>query len=88
VRPGEGDLQRAPWAFLLGSYDTQAAADARVSQLRRLEIPTYTLPLVGPPAAYRVFAGGYATADEGQVLREILQSVGEADVLVERVGRR
>jgi len=84
----EAEVQRAPLVFLLGEYPTQDSADARVNGLRRLEIPSYVVPMAGPPESFRVYVGGYAVPAEARVMREILQSVGEPDVLVERVGRR
>jgi hypothetical protein len=85
---GSGELRLAPYAYLLGEYATQDSADARVAWLRRLEIPSYSLPLAGPPPRFRVYAGGYSGPADGEVMRQILQSVGEPDVLVPRLGKR
>ena len=83
-----GQVRLAPYAFLLGDYATAAAAAARVASLRRLEIPSYTVPLAGPPARFRVYAGGYTGPVDAEVMKQILQSVGEPDVLVPRTGKR
>ena len=82
------DIRLAPYAFLLGEYRTIDSARARVAALRRLEIPSYALPLAGPPARFRVYAGAYTGPVDAEVMKQILQSVGEPDVLVPRVGKR
>jgi cell division septation protein DedD len=79
---GAGEVRLAPYAFLLGEYATEDSANARVGGLRRLEIPSYTVPLSGPPARFRVYAGGYTGPVDAEVMKQILQSVGEPDLLV------
>jgi cell division septation protein DedD len=85
---GAGEVRLAPYAFLLGDYATEDSATARVAGLRRLEIPSYTVPLSGPPPRFRVYAGGYTGPVDAEVMKQILQSVGEPDLLVPRVGKR
>jgi hypothetical protein len=81
-------VRLAPYAFLLGEYATGDSADVRVSGLRRLEIPSYTLPVAGPPTRVRVYAGSYTGPVDAEVMKQILQSVGEPAVLVPRLGKR
>jgi cell division septation protein DedD len=81
-------IRLAPYAFLLGDYGALDSAEARVAALRRLEIPSYTIPLAGPPPRFRVYAGSYTGPVDAEVMKQILQSVGEPDVLVPRLGKR
>jgi hypothetical protein len=88
AQPGQAVVRLAPYAFLLGEYAAANLAEARVANLRRLEIPSYLVPAAGPPARVRVYAGGYTGPVDAEVMRQILQSVGEPDVLVPRKGQR
>jgi hypothetical protein len=84
----EWDIRATPLSFLLGEYGSAPEAQARVEELLTLAIPSYMVP-VGPvdAAEYRVYGGGYAGPSEAAVMRELLQSAGQPDTLVERMGR-
>jgi hypothetical protein len=81
------DVRSAPLAYLIAEYATRDSADARVTQLLRLDIPTYVLAQGGEPPRWRVYAGGYNGRAEADVMRQLLASAGVPDSLVTRTGR-
>jgi hypothetical protein len=85
----EWDIRSTPLAFLLGDFVTREEAEQRVEELRGLSIPSY---IVAAPASdvsvtHRVYGGGFAGPAEAAVMRDLLQSTGQPDSLVERSGR-
>lgn len=81
------DVRAAPLAFLVAEYATQDSAEARVAELRRLDIPTYVLAHGAEPPRWRLYAGGYNGSAEADVMRQLLESAGVPDSLVPRTGR-
>jgi hypothetical protein len=82
------DVRHAPFAFLIGDYSDRPSAEQSVSELRRLDIPSYTLSADaadGQPL-FRVYVGGFATPAEADVTRQVLRAAGVQDSLVTRTG--
>jgi hypothetical protein len=85
-----GEVRRANLAFLLGEYDSRSDADTRESEAAELGIPGYVIEVVQPDetSRYRVYAGAFASPAEAAVMRQLLESVGLPDSLVQRVGKQ
>ncbi|CAN5651127.1 hypothetical protein BH23GEM9_BH23GEM9_22460 [soil metagenome] len=82
------DVRHTPYAFLVGDYGALDAAVNAMSDLRRLDVPAYTLmseAADGRPA-YRVYVGGFSAPAEAGVMRQILRAAGVTDSLVTRTG--
>ena len=78
-------------AYRLDERAGLADARARVSELRSRGIPAYVLAVTYADGSerFRVYAGGFAEADEAGVLGEWLGEAGVSGAeLVERTGRR
>ena len=81
------EIQNLPLAFLIGEFDTLAAASARRDELEQLDLPGYVVRLAYPDGErYRLYAGAYAGPADADVMRELLRSAGVPDSLVTRVG--
>ena len=86
VRTGT-ELQRTPLAFLVAEFENEGDARTRAEELRRLDIPTYVVPLAFPGRErYRLYAGAYTGVADADVMRQLLRSAGVEDSLVTRVG--
>ena len=85
-----GEVRRANLAFLLGEYENRAAADAREKEAAELAIPSYVIevPQAEGGSRFRVYAGAFASVAEAGVMKQLLQSVGLPDTLVQRVGKQ
>jgi hypothetical protein len=82
-------IRNTPLAFLLGVYDTRAAAEQRVGELAAQRIPAYVLevPYSNGGARYHLYCGAYSGPGEADVMRQLLGNAGLETNLVERVGR-
>jgi len=83
------DIRSTPFTFLLDEFPTREAAEARMNELRELDIPSYIVEMpytVGPPR-YRLYSGAYSGPAEADVMRQLLRNTGLADTLVLRTGR-
>jgi hypothetical protein len=82
------DVRATPLAFVIGDYGTPALAEEQREVLRRLDIPGYVL--LGEAAdgrpLYRLYVGGFGTAAEADVIRQMLRSAGIRDSLIARTG--
>jgi hypothetical protein len=82
------DVRLSPLAFLVGDYGDRHNAAQTVGELRRLDVPSYTL--LGDAAdgypMFRVYVGGFATPAEADVTRQLLRAAGVQDSLVTRTG--
>jgi SPOR domain len=85
-----GDVRRADLAFLLGEYESRTDAETRESEAAELGIPGYVIEVQVPDETirYRVYAGAFTSSAEAAVMRQLLQSVGLPDSLVQRVGKQ
>jgi hypothetical protein len=82
------DVRYAPLAFLVGDYGSRFMAQEQMLELRRLDVPSYMLLADaedGEPL-YRVYVGGFATAVESEIARQLLRAAGVRDSLVTRTG--
>jgi hypothetical protein len=78
-------------AYRLDEQDSLPGARARASRLRARGIPAYVLAVTYADGTerFRVYAGGFADADEAGVLGERLADAGVTGAeLAERTGRR
>lgn len=81
------ELVSAPYAFLLGTFERRADADAKVAEATVKSIPSYIIPVRGPSGPqFNVYAGAYAGPGDAEFLREILKGASLPDTLVERTG--
>ena len=82
------DVRATPLAFLIGDYGTPESAEEQNDILRRLDIPGYVLQGTAADSAplYRLYVGGFSTAAEAAIIRQMLQSAGIRDSLVTRTG--
>src|SRR6185369_7011423 len=85
-----GEVRRANLAFLLGDYETRAAADAQEQAAEVVGIPAYVIevPQAAGDSHFRVYAGAFASVAEAGVMKQMLQSVDLKDTLVQRVGKQ
>jgi hypothetical protein len=83
------DIRITPLAFLLGVFDSRAAAMHRVVELASLRIPAYVLevPYSSGVSRYHLYCGAYAGPAEADVMRQLLARAKLDANLVERVGR-
>jgi hypothetical protein len=82
------DVRHTPLAFLIGDFGTRDVAMQSMNELRRLDVPAYMLyadALDGEPL-YRVYVGGFSSAAEADVTRQLLRAAGAPDSLVTRTG--
>jgi hypothetical protein len=82
------DVRATPLSFLVGEYSTQEAADLQLRELARLDMPGYRLQAEsadGQPL-HRIYVGGFNSAAEADVIRQMLRSAGIRDTLVTRTG--
>ena len=86
--PTPTDVRATPLAFLIGDYGTVESAQEQNDILRRLDIPGYVLQGTAADSAplYRLYVGGFSTAAEAAIIRQMLQSAGIRDSLVTRTG--
>jgi cell division septation protein DedD len=70
--------REAAWAFLLGELPELEAARTWGEVLGELGVPTHVLAVGGAegPVRFRVYAGSYASEDEAEALRRILEEQG------------
>lgn len=82
-------VRDAGWAYLLGEFESLAAARGRVGELASGGVQPYVLELsTEEGTVYRVYAGAYANQAEAQALGAMLADGGLIDVpLVQRIGR-
>jgi hypothetical protein len=85
-----GEVRRADLAFLLGEYESRTDAETRESEAAELGIPGYVIEVQQPDETiwYRVYAGAFTSPAEAAVMRQLLESVGLPDSLVQRVGKQ
>lgn len=83
--PTPTDVRRSPLAFLVGAHEDAAAAAAQLEELRRLDIPAYTIARADAPR-YQNFVGGFVAPAEADVVRQLLRAAGIRDSLVTRTG--
>jgi hypothetical protein len=82
------DVRYAPLSFLVGDFGDRHNAEQSMRELRRLDVPSYYLmadAADGYPM-YRVYVGGFASAAEADVTRQLLRAAGVPDSLVTRTG--
>jgi hypothetical protein len=82
------DVRHSPLAFLIGDYGGAEPAVDAMTDLRRLDVPGYMLlhEAADGVYAYRVYVGGFASAAEAEVTRQLLRAAGIHDSLVTRTG--
>jgi hypothetical protein len=82
------DVRHSPLAFLIGDYGGVEPAVDAMTDLRRLDVPGYMLlhEAADGVYAYRVYVGGFASAAEAEVTRQLLRAAGIHDSLVPRTG--
>jgi hypothetical protein len=75
-------------AFHLGEFGSAEAAQRRVAELRRVEIPAYVVRIryQPGPSRYRVYGGAFETAAEADVMRQMLEEAEVESQLVPRTG--
>jgi cell division septation protein DedD len=85
----EWDIRSTPYTFLLDEFATRDSAEARMSELRGLDIPAYVveIPYTAGPSRYRLYSGAYSGPAEAELMRQLLRNTGLADTLVLRTGR-
>jgi hypothetical protein len=82
------DVRHTPLAFHVGDYGTRDVAEQAMSELQRLDVPSYMLfadAADGYPL-YRVYVGAFTSAAEADVTRQLLRAAGVQDSLVTRTG--
>ena len=82
------DVRATPLSFLVGEYSTREAADLQLRELARLDMPGYRIDAQaadGQPL-HRIYVGGFSSAAEADVIRQMLRSAGIRDTLVTRTG--
>jgi hypothetical protein len=82
------DVRHSPLAFLIGDYGTRDVAQQAMSELQRLDVPSYMIfadAADGYPL-YRVFVGAFTSPAEADVTRQLLRAAGVQDSLVTRTG--
>jgi hypothetical protein len=86
--PAEWQVRAGPLSFHLGTFETRAAADARVDELQLLNVPAYVLrqPPTVAPERYDVWAGAYADSVEATYLERTLNDQGIVPILLRRTG--
>ena len=82
------DVVETPFAFLLGTYDSQTDAETRAQDVARMNIPSYIVPIstTGGAIKYALYAGAYSGRGDAEFMRGILQGASLPDTLVERTG--
>ena len=81
------DVMEAPWAFLIGTFPTRAAAQLKQTEALARGVPTYVVPVgTGGRTQYRLYSGTYTGPGDAEFMRAILRSAELPDTLVERTG--
>lgn len=81
-------VRRTRFAFDLGEFDSEAAAERRREEVAALRIPAYVVRMSDDDGApYRVYAGAYEGAGEAEVMNRELKRAGINAKLVARTGR-
>ncbi|MFG1691545.1 SPOR domain-containing protein, partial [Gemmatimonadota bacterium] len=83
-------VRETPLAYYVGETQTLEAAHTRVASLTGMGIPAYVLQVTFPDGAeaFRLYAGAYASAEDAEILLDVLESNGLGDApLIERRGR-
>lgn len=81
---GAGAIARTPFALLLDSASSDAMALVRMSAYKGRGIPAYVLR--DSSSLWRVYAGAFSTEDDGQLLKQHLDSLNIQSALVTRAG--
>jgi hypothetical protein len=82
------DVRHTPLTFLVGDYGTVDVAEQTMSELQRLDVPSYMIyadAADGYPL-YRVLVGAFTSEAEADVTRQLLRAAGVQDSLVTRMG--
>jgi hypothetical protein len=82
------DVRHTPLAFHVGDYGTRDVAEQAMSELRRLDVPSYMLYADADDGypLYRVYVGAFTSQAEADVTRQLLRAAGVQDSLVTRTG--
>jgi hypothetical protein len=82
------DVRHTPLAFHVGDYGTRDVAEQSMSELRRLDVPSYMLYADAEDGypLYRVYVGAFTSQAEADVTRQLLRAAGVQDSLVTRTG--
>jgi len=82
-------IQSRPYAFDLGEYPTQAAAQERAGELQRAAIDAYAVPVPQSDGTerYRLYSGAFADSARALPMQKTLQASSLPTRLVRRVGR-
>lgn len=83
-----GDLVAAPYAFLLGEFDSRGRAQEQREAAKTKGIPSYVVEVKVDDGSthYKLYAGAYTGPGEAEFMRPILKAAGLPDNLVERTG--
>jgi hypothetical protein len=82
-------IQPRPWAYDLGTFDTDSAATVHADTLAQQNVPTYVVPLPFSDGRerYRVYGGAFADSLAAQPMRRMLDVAHATGSLVRRSGR-
>jgi cell division septation protein DedD len=86
TRAAAGDVRLTYLAFALGTYKSEAEANAAVASWGRRGIPAYWVPIGVIPGAVRVYAGGFQSVKEASYLRGRLRALAIRAPLAQRMG--
>lgn len=83
------NIRPTVWAFHLGDFDSRGEAEARMEELRALQIPSYIVEVeyTAGPSRYRVYVGAFEGPAPAEILAPRLAEAGLDRQLVRRFGK-
>jgi hypothetical protein len=82
-------IQPRPWAYDLGTFDTDSAATVHADTLQQQNVPTYVVPIpfADGRERFRVYGGAFRDSLTAQPMRRMLDVAHAGGSLVRRTGR-